>query len=97
MKNASDSSGSSLGTQIMMASELSSVFMLMVGLGYFAGNWLDGPLKSGPYGAIAGLMLGMGLGLVLVVKRSNQLDKSGAPGKTESFPEAKPDPEAEAK
>ncbi len=78
MKNASDSDGLSLGAQIMMASELGSVFVLMVVVGYFAGNWVDGTLKIAPYGVIVGIMVGMALGLLLVVKRSNQLDKSGS-------------------
>jgi len=75
MKNSSDTSSASLGAQIMIASELGSAFAICVVLGYFAGNWLDGMLKSAPYGVVGGLMLGMGLGLALVVKRSNQLDK----------------------
>lgn len=75
MKNASDTSEMSLGTQIMIASELGSVIVMSCLLGYLGGNWLDGALKSAPYCVIAGLMLGLGVGLAIVVKRSNQLDK----------------------
>jgi F0F1-type ATP synthase assembly protein I len=78
MKNASDTSSLPLGAQIMIASELGSVFALAVVLGYFGGNWLDGLLKCGPYGVIGGLMVGMGLGLAIVVKRANQLDKGSS-------------------
>jgi F0F1-type ATP synthase assembly protein I len=73
--NAGGQGEASLGAQIMVASELGSVFALCVMLGYFAGNWADGALKSGPYGVVIGLMVGMGIGLALVVKRSGDLDK----------------------
>jgi F0F1-type ATP synthase assembly protein I len=75
MKNASDTSEMTLGTQIMIASELGSIIVLTVVLGYLGGNWLDGFFKTSPYCVIAGLMLGMGLGLAIVVRRSDQLDK----------------------
>ncbi|MBU6452092.1 MAG: AtpZ/AtpI family protein [Cyanobacteria bacterium REEB67] len=72
--NQSDDSVT-LGAQIMVASELGSVFALCVILGYFGGNWLDGAMKWQPYGVVTGLMVGMGIGLALVVKRSSDLDK----------------------
>ncbi|MBS1990867.1 MAG: AtpZ/AtpI family protein [Cyanobacteria bacterium SZAS LIN-3] len=77
----------------MIASELGSVIVVSVGLGYFAGNWLDGMLKCSPYGIVGGLMLGMGLGLGIVVKRSNQLDKNTPRVKMTSSQE--PEPPAE--
>lgn len=42
--------------------------------GYFGGNFLDTRLSSTPYGVVGGIMLGLTLGLVLVVKRSNQIE-----------------------
>jgi len=66
----------SLGTQIMIASELGSVIVVSCLLGYLGGNWLDGTFKCSPYCVIAGLMLGLGVGLAIVVKRSEQLDKA---------------------
>jgi F0F1-type ATP synthase assembly protein I len=80
-KASSEQSGDSvtLGAQIMVASELGSVFALCVILGYFGGNWLDGAMKWQPYGVVSGLMVGMVIGLALVVKRSNDLDKKSSP------------------
>jgi F0F1-type ATP synthase assembly protein I len=75
MKNATPTSEMTLGTQIAIASELGSYIVLTCLLGYFGGNWLDGFLKCAPYGVVGGLMLGLGVGLTIVVKRSEQLDK----------------------
>ncbi len=75
MKNASNSSEMTLGTQVAIASELGSYIVFTCLVGYFAGSWLDGFFTWSPYGVVGGLMVGMVVGLTLVVKRSEQLDK----------------------
>jgi F0F1-type ATP synthase assembly protein I len=75
-----------------MASEIGASFAICVVLGCLGGIWLDGLLKSSPFGAICGMMLGMGIGMALMVKRSNQIDKQG---KTAS-PQASAEPLGEA-
>ncbi|MBK7748860.1 MAG: AtpZ/AtpI family protein [Candidatus Obscuribacter sp.] len=74
MKNKTEVEAASLGSQIMMATELGSYITVLTLAGYFGGSYLDGQFKSGPYGVLVGIIAGFALGLVLVVKKSNELD-----------------------
>lgn len=86
MKNKNDEAGSSLGAQIMMASELGGLIVGFSLAGYFGGNWLDGHFGCSPYGVVGGILVGLTLGMVFVVKRSNEIDRRGSrgPGSDES-------------
>lgn len=75
MKNEKLTSGSSLGAQIMMASELGSSIVALSVAGYFGGNWLDGHFHWSPYGAITGISVGFALGIAYILKRSADMDK----------------------
>ncbi len=74
MKNKTEVEAASLGSQIMMVTELGSYITVLTLLGYFGGNYLDSHFKSGPYGVLVGIIAGFALGLVLVIKKSNELD-----------------------
>lgn len=78
MKKDIPSDNSSLGAQIMMASELGSSIVLLSVAGYFAGNFLDSQLKCSPFGVLLGIILGFSLGIAYVIKRSNQISSSVA-------------------
>lgn len=79
MKNESPkndrSEGGSLGAQIMMASEMGAAIVFLSLAGYLGGNQLDSRLNSAPWGVVGGILLGLTLGLVFVVKRSNDMEK----------------------
>jgi F0F1-type ATP synthase assembly protein I len=78
MKNKIDTQSSSLGAQIMMASELGGMIVGFSIAGYLAGNWLDGRFGWSPYGVVSGILVGLTLGMVFVVKRSGEIDRRGA-------------------
>jgi F0F1-type ATP synthase assembly protein I len=75
MKNEKPKGESSLGAQIMMASELGSSIVALTVAGYFGGAWLDGHFNWSPYGVIAGISTGFALGIAFVLKRSADMDK----------------------
>ena len=74
MKNQNPLNESSLGAQIMMATELGSTIVALTVAGYFAGNWADGALHSSPYGIVVGIMVGFALAMAIVIKRSNDME-----------------------
>ncbi|MBI5174430.1 MAG: AtpZ/AtpI family protein [Candidatus Melainabacteria bacterium] len=69
------SEGGSLGAQIMMASEMGAAIVFLTLAGYLGGSQLDSRLNSGPWGVVGGILLGFTLGMVFVVKRSNDMDR----------------------
>lgn len=46
-----------------------------VGLGLYAGTWLDKRYGWAPWGTLVGSMIGMCAGLYLVIKQANQINK----------------------
>lgn len=79
MKNESPrndrSEGGSLGAQIMMASEMGAAIVFLSLAGYLGGDQLDSRLNCAPWGVVGGILLGLTLGLVFVVKRSNDMER----------------------
>lgn len=62
----------------MMASELGGMIVGFSVAGYLAGNWLDGRFGWSPYGVVSGILVGLTLGMVFVVKRSGEIDRRGS-------------------
>lgn len=90
MKNQNPLNESSLGAQIMMATELGSTIVALTVAGYFAGNWADGSLHTSPYGIVVGIMVGFALSMAIVIKRSNDMEaksKAKSPGAGPQGPE----------
>ncbi|MBI4060260.1 MAG: AtpZ/AtpI family protein [Elusimicrobia bacterium] len=67
---------SSLALALSVGWELTSFTLLGVGLGY----WLDGRLKSSPWGTLVGALFGIVLGLYRLI-RTFSLPKNGGAGR----------------
>ena len=56
------------GAYFALFSEIGIILLITTLLGAFAGNWLDGQIKTRPIFVITGLLLGFGAGGVAVYR-----------------------------
>ena len=56
-------------------SYLGIFFGVAVAMGYFAGHWLDGRLRSDPWFAIIGLLMGLAAGFLELIRLVKQAQK----------------------
>ena len=53
-----------------------------VGVGYFAGSWLDKKFGWAPWGVLVGMMLGLIAGAYLLIKEVNRMDRQDKQDRT---------------
>lgn len=60
----------------MAYSQMGLQMAITVGLGFWAGHWADRRWGISPWGMLAGLLLGAGIGLTVFIMEAMKLSKS---------------------